>query len=192
MNMLVLILGIVVFLGIHSVRMLAPQWRLDRIAAMGEGTWKGVYSLVSLAGLVLLIWGYVLARPLAPVIYVTPFWMVHLTILLMALALISLMVSNLKPGKLKPILKHPMLLAVKLWAFAHLLVNGDLASIILFGSFLAWAVWNRIAVKRRGGALPQPGPVINDAIAVVTGLALWALIVWKAHVWIAGVPIPIA
>ena len=192
MDMLILVLGLVVFLGIHSVRMLAPQWRDARLAAMGEGPWKGVYSLVSLAGLALLVWGYVVARPLAPVLYVTPFWMVHLTMLLMALALISLMVSNLKPGKLKPILKHPMLLAVKLWAFAHLLVNGDLASVLLFGSFLAWAVWNRIAVKRRGGALPKPGPVINDVIAIGSGLVLWALIVWKAHVWIAGVPVPIA
>ncbi|MEZ5871819.1 MAG: NnrU family protein [Nitratireductor sp.] len=192
MGMAILIAGVVVFLGIHSVRMLAPQWRDARIASMGEGGWKGAYSIVSLLGLAFLIWGYVLARPLAPVLYVTPFWMVHLAILLMALALISLMVFNLKPGRLKPILKHPMLLAVKLWAFAHLLVNGDLASVILFGSFLVWAVWNRVAVKRRGGALPQPGPVTNDLIAVVSGLALWALIVWKAHVWIAGVPVPIA
>ena len=192
MNMLVLILGIVVFLGIHSVRMLAPQWRLDRIAAMGEGTWKGVYSLVSLAGLVLLIWGYVLARPLAPVIYVTPFWMVHLTILLMALALISLMVSNLKPGKLKPILKHPMLLAVKIWAMAHLLVNGDLASVLLFGGFLAWAVVDRISEKKRLQAgltrNPVAGPVKWDVVAVVGGTILYLAFVLVLHKWLIGVP----
>ncbi len=188
--MTLLILGLLVFLGIHTVRMVAPDWRLARIAAMGEGRWKGVYSLVSLAGLVLIIFGWRAAPHIE--LYTTPFWMAHLAILLMALALISLMVSNLPAGKLKPALKHPMLLAVKLWAFAHLLVNGDLASVLLFGSFLAWAVWNRIAVKRRGGAVAKPGPVTNDIIAVVSGLAIWAILIWKAHVWIAGVPIPLA
>ena len=105
----------------------------------------------------------------------------------MALSFVALMVSNLPAGKLKPMLKHPMLLSVKLWAFAHLLANGDTASVWLFGAFLAWAVWNRIAVKRRGGSLPQPGPVTYDLAAVASGLALWALFVFWAHEWLFGV-----
>ena len=190
--MAMLVTGLVIFLGVHSVRMAAPGWREARIAAIGEGPWKGVYTLLSLAGLVLIVWGYIRVHALAPVLYVTPFWLVHVTILLMAVSFVFMMVANLKPGRLKPLLKHPFLAAVKLWAFAHLLVNGDLASVLLFGSVLAWAVVNRIAVARRPDALPAPGPVANDVIAVVTGLALWLLFIWKAHEWIAGVPVPLA
>ncbi len=192
MDMALLIAGLVLFLGVHSVRMVAPTWRDSMLARLGENGWKGLYSLVSFVGLVLLIWGYARAQPLAPVLYVTPFGMVHLTALLMVFAFIALAVSQVPSGRLKPMLKHPMLLSVKIWAFAHLLVNGDLASVILFGAFLAWAVWNRIAVKRRGAPLPQPGPVLYDIIAVVSGLVLWVLFVWKAHEWLIGVPIVLA
>lgn len=192
MSMAILVAGIVLFLGSHSVRMLAPRWREQRIAAMGEGPWKGVYSLVSLASLALLIYGFATARGTAPVLYAPPYGMRYLAFLLMAASFISMMVAILPSGKLKPLLKHPMLVAIKIWAVAHLLVNGDLASIILFGSILAWAVWNRIAVKRRGGPLPQPGPVTNDAIAIVSGLAIWALFIWKLHEWLIGVPLVIA
>lgn len=192
MNMVLLVLGLAAFLGIHSVRMLAPAWREAQIARLGDGSWKGIYSLVSLVGLVLLIWGYARAQPLAPVLYVTPFWMAHLTTALMALSFVALMVFNLRPGRLKPMLKHPMLVAVKIWAFAHLLVNGDLASVVLFGGFLAWAVWNRIDVGRRAAPPVVSGPVLNDVIAIVSGLVLWALFIWKAHEWVAGVPVPIA
>ena len=182
-----LIAGLAVFLGIHSLRMVAPGWRDARLSAMGEGPWKGIYSLVSLAGLLLLIWGYAMARPEAEILYVPPVWTRHLAWLLMALSFIAMMVFNLPAGRLKPMLKHPMLLSVKLWAFAHLLANGDAASVLLFGAFLVWAVWNRIAVKRRGGALPQPGPVVYDLAAVASGLALWALFVFWAHEWLFGV-----
>ena len=187
--MALLILGIVLFLGTHSIRMVAPGFRNDRIAAMGEGGWKGAYTLVSIVGLVILIFGYGQARVTVPVLYTTPFWLAHVSILLMAFAFITLAVSQLPSGRLKPVLKHPMLLAVKIWAFAHLLVNGDLASVILFGAFLAWAVWNRIAVKRRGGALPQPGPVTWDIAAIAIGLIFWALFIWQLHYWLIGIPI---
>lgn len=185
--MTILIIGILVFLGVHSVRMLAPGWRDARLATMGEGPWKGSFALVALAGLVLIVWGYSQARLQSPVLYVAPYWLVHLTLLLMVFAFVSLMVSQLPAGRLKPILRHPMLLAVKIWAVAHLLVNGDLASVLLFGSLLAWAVWNRIALKRRGSPLPVAGPLTWDIAAVVSGVALWALFIWKLHEWIAGV-----
>jgi uncharacterized membrane protein len=187
---LVLILGIVLFLGVHSVRMLAPQWRDARIASMGEGAWKGAYSSASLVGLVLLVWGYAMARLASPVLYTPPAWMAHLAILLMAISFVALAVSQFPAGRLKPILKHPMLLAVKVWAFAHLLVNGDLASLLLFGSLLGWAVWNRISVKRRGAPIPAAGPVKWDIAAVVAGFVLWALFIAGAHEWLIGVPVP--
>ena len=187
--MWMLILGLVIFLGLHSVRIVAPEWRNARVAAMGEGPWKGVYSLISIVGFVILIWGYGIARGEAYDFYAPPAWLALVASLLMAVALICLMVSQLPSGKLKPLLKHPMLVSVKIWAFAHLLVNADAASFLLFGSFLVWAVVDRISVKRRGGALPAEGPVTYDLLAVVSGLGLWALLLWVAHEWLFGVPV---
>lgn len=189
--MALLILGLIVFLGSHSIRILAPDLRSGMEARLGEGPWKGLYSLVSLIGLVLLIWGYGQARPGAAVLYVPPFWMAHVTALLMVFAFVFLMISVLPAGRLKPALKHPMLAAVKVWALAHLLANGDAASVVLFGAFLAWAVVDRISVGRRGRAgtltLAKAGPVSNDIIAVVVGLVFYGLFVWKLHLWLIGV-----
>ncbi len=192
MNMTIFVLGLVLFLGIHSVRMLAPQWREDKIKELGEGSWKGMYSVLSLVGLAIMIYGYAYAQPEAPIIYITPVWTRHLAFLLVAIAFVSMMVGNLPPGRLKPALKHPMLLAVMIWAFAHLTVNGDLASIILFGSFLIWSIWNRIAVSHRTDPLPQPGSITYDLVAIVSGLIIWVLFIWKLHEWLIGVPLVIA
>ncbi len=186
--MLALILGLIVFLGVHSTRILAPLWRQQRLDGLGEGAWKGIYSLLSLAGLVLIVWGYGQARLVAPVLYDPPLWARHVTALLMLFAFISLIVSVFPSGRLKPILKHPMLLSVKIWAFAHLLANGDAASLILFGSFLAWAVADRISLKRRGAALPQSGPVKWDIAAVALAVVIYLLFIWRLHVWLIGVP----
>lgn len=192
MGFAIFILGLVLFLGIHSVRIFAPDIREQRIRAGGQGQWRGIYSLVSAIGLVLIIVGYWQAQPLAPVIYVPTFALVHVNVLLMLFAFIALAVYATPSGRLKPMLKHPMLLAVKIWAVGHLLSNGDLASIILFGSFLAWAVTDRISVKRRGVANPVAGPIRNDVIAVVAGAVVWWLFIWKLHEWLIGVPVPIA
>jgi uncharacterized membrane protein len=188
--MTTLIIGIVIFLGIHSVRILVPDFRAGQIALRGEGGWKGIYSLISAIGLGLIVWGYALARPEAGFIYEPPTWMKHINLVLMLFALIFMVMANVPAGKLKPIVKHPFLLSIKLWAFGHLLSNGDLASLVLFGSFLAWAIWDRIAVKRRGdlGATVS-GPVSNDLIAIISGTALYVLFVWKAHEWLFGVPV---
>jgi uncharacterized membrane protein len=189
-SMTILILGIILFVGIHSVRILAPEFRNTQIAQRGEGAWKGIYSLVSAVGLGLIIWGYALARPDAAFIYEPPTWMKHVNLLLMLLAFISMMVSNVSAGKLKPLLKHPFLLSIKIWAFGHLLANGDLASLILFGSFLAWAIWDRVALKRRGDfGTTVSGPITNDIVAIVSGIVLYILFVWKAHEWLFGVPV---
>ncbi len=187
--MLVLLLGLVLFLGIHSIRIFAPEWRDSRLASMGEGPWKGVYSLVSLAGLGLLVWGYSLARPTAPDLYEPAAWMMHVNGALMLPALILVVSSDLKARWIKAAVKHPMLLAVKLWAFGHLLANGDLASVLLFGAFLVWAVADRISVKNR------PADAVDnvdtswsgrDSAAIVVGGLVYGLFVWKLHVWLFG------
>lgn len=190
--MLVMIIGIIIFLGIHSVRIVAPRWRLAKMEQWGEGKWKGLYSLVSVVGLALLVWGFGMARLEAPILYEPPVWMKHITLLLMLFAFVFLGVFIAKPGRIKPALKHPMLISIKTWALAHLLANGDLASLILFLSFLAWAVFDRIALKRqaRAGLAPMPitpGPVTNDMIAIVIGLVLYVLFIWKLHVLLIGV-----
>lgn len=185
----VLILGLVLFLGMHSLRIVAPAWRDARYAAMGEGPWKGIYSLVSLAGFALIIWGYSLAQPYAPDLYDPPVWMRHLNSLLMLPAMIFLVAANLKTGRIKAAVKHPMLLATKLWAFGHLLANGDAASVVLFGAFLVWAIADRISVKRRTAGIPddlETPSTSADIIAVVVGCILYGLFVWKLHLWLFG------
>ena len=184
--MFVLVLGLILFLGIHSVRIVAPGWRDERLAAMGNG-WRGLYSIVSAVGLVLIVWGYSLAWPTSPVLYDPPVWTKHVAALLMLFALIARSVIPLRCGKLKMMLKHPMLLSVKIWAFAHLLANGELASILLFGGFLAWAVVDRISLKRRGDFGPtSTGPVVWDVVAVGIGVAVYLLLVFGLHLWLFG------
>jgi Predicted membrane protein len=188
--MTILILGLLVFFAVHSVRIVAPGVRESVIARRGAGAWRGIYSVISLVGLVLIVWGYGLARQDPVVVYDPPYALRHLTMLLVLVAFVFLAVSQMPAGKLKPMLKHPMLAGLKLWALGHLLVNGDLASILLFGSFLVWAVVDRIAVKRRPGVvLPTPGPITNDIVAVVVGVLVYGLFVWKLHIWLIGVPV---
>lgn len=191
--MLVLIIGLALFLGVHSVRILAPEWRHAQIAAMGLNKWKGLYSLASLIGLGMLVWGYVLARPEAAFIYEPPVWMKHINMTLMLFAIIFWAVSQLPAGRIKPWIRHPFLLATKLWAFGHFLANGDAASLLLFLGFLAWAVIDRISVARRERAGERAeipvGPVSNDAVAVIVGIAVYGLFVWKLHEWLIGVPV---
>jgi uncharacterized membrane protein len=184
-----LIAGLVLFLGVHSVAIVAPSFRNRTIQRMGEGAWKGLYALISLAGFVLICYGFGLARQAPVVLYSPPTWLRHLALLVM-LPVFPLLIAAYLPGRIKTAAKHPMLAAVKFWAFAHLLANGSLADVLLFGGFLAWAVVDRISVKRR--ATPQvlrtapPGPW-NDAIAVVLGLAVYALLIGWAHVRLFGV-----
>ena len=193
--MLLFVVGLIVFLGLHSVSIVAPQWRAATVARMGERPWKGLYSIVSAAGLVLLIIGYAIARREAIVLYTPPTALRHLALLLM-LPVFPLLFAAYLPGRLSRLAKHPMLLATKLWATAHLLANGNLGDVLLFGGFLVWAVADRISVKRRrpdeAHAVPgaPPGPM-NDALAVAGGLAVYAVTVLWAHRWAFGVsPLP--
>ena len=187
--MLVLVIGLAVFFIPHSIRIVAPAWRDDMIARRGEGAWKGVYSLVSVIGLVLIVWGYGLARQDPIVLYSPPIWMRHITLVLMMPVFVFLAAAYI-PGRIKSTLKHPMLVSVKLWAFAHLLANGTLADVLLFGSFLAWAVCDRISVKRRPAPEPVSGPAppaANDVIALVIGATLYVVFLLFLHQWLFGV-----
>jgi len=184
-----LIAGLVLFLGVHSIAMVSPSFRARAIQRVGEGAWKGLYALISLVGFVLICYGFGLARQAPVVLYSPPTWLRHVTFLIM-LPVFPLVLAAYLPGRIKAAAKHPMLAAVKFWAFAHLLANGSLADVLLFGGFLAWAVADRISVKRR--SIPQvlrtaPPRPWNDAIAVVLGLAIYALLIGWAHVRLFGV-----
>ena len=185
--MLMLVAGLVLFLGVHSVSIVSRSGRDALVQKLGEGAWNGLYSLVALAGFVLIIYGYAKAREAPVPLYQLPTAARHASALLM-LPVFVLLAAAYLPGRIQRAAKHPMLLAVKFWALAHLLANGTLADVLLFGGFLAWAVADRISVKRRGVVAPQaPGSAVNDAIAVVVGLAIYGLFVGGAHAWLFGV-----
>ena len=187
--MTLMILGLLLFLGVHSTSIFAPGWRSAQTARRGEAAWKGIYSLLSVAGLVLLIYGYGVARQSPVVLYTPPTFAKHIALLLM-LPVFPLLLAAYLPGRIKAAAKHPMLLAVKLWALAHLLGNGTLVDMVLFGAFLAWAVLDRIAVKKRVVPRLTPGAPpssMNDAIALVGGIALYVVFVLWAHRWLIGV-----
>ena len=190
--MLILIAGLFVFLGIHCAQIVG--FKSGLVARFGEGGYKGVYSALSVVGLGLIIWGYGLARAGGPpVFYDPPAWLGHVAALLMLIAFV-LMAAGHQPGHIKARAKHPMFAGVKIWAFAHLLVNGDLASMLLFGSFLVWAVVGRISAKRRPGEEARNAAAIAaaqpkyDAIAVAIGLALYVVFAFWLHAPLIGVP----
>ncbi len=188
--MLVLILGLIIFLGAHSARILAEDWRKTLIARLGEGPWKGIYSLASAVGLVLIVWGYGMARQDPILLWISPVWLKHLAVALNLVAFVLLGAYLVPAGRIKARLGHPMILAVKVWTFAHLLANGTLADLFLFGSFLVWAVTDFVASRRRDratGMVRIAGPARNDIIAVVVGVAIWAVLVWGLHEWLIGV-----
>ncbi|EEE43423.2 NnrU family protein [Roseibium alexandrii] len=190
--MFLLIAGLILFLGIHSLPMFA-----DKRAALEEKFgvlgYKGLFAVVSAIGFVMIIYGYGAARAEGPaILYDPPFWLRHVTMLFMIPVFIFLVAAYV-PCRIKKALKHPMLVAVKMWAFSHLLTNGDLASVLLFGSFLVWAVADRISLKRRGlggGAVmtKEPGK-FSDIIVILVGLGLYVLFALKLHMLLIGVPV---
>ena len=189
--MTALILGLLLFLGVHSVRIVAEGWRGRTIARIGAGPWKGAYTLVSVAGLALIIWGFGLARAQPQVLWATPVWARHLAALLMWVSLV-LMVAAYVPGNpIKARLRHPMVLSVKVWALAHLLANNTAADALLFGSFTLWAVLNFRAARQRDRVSPPlagaRGGLASGLLVVVVGTAVWALIAFWAHGALFGV-----
>jgi uncharacterized membrane protein len=188
--MTVLILGLVLFLGSHSVRIFAEDWRSRQIAKLGEAKWKGLYSVVSIVGFGLVIWGYGLARAEPTFVWVPPPPLRHLAGLLNLLAFVSLAAAYVPGNHIKARLGHPMVLSVKIWALAHLLAIGTLHAIVLFGAFLVWAIANFAAARRRDLAAQttyRPGTLGGTAITVAVGVAAGAVFAFALHGWLIGV-----
>ena len=201
--MTALVLGLVLFLGVHSMRVFADGWRTGMVRRMGEMPWKGLYSVVSIAGFALLVWGYGQARQQPVVLWEPPAFMRHVTALVM-LPVFVLFVAAYVPGNVfKARLRHPQVLSVKLWALAHLLANGNLADVLLFGSFLVWAVADFRAARNRdrvaagsphdpvaaasAPAVPRPAGSGGTIVCLVLGLAVYAAFIFGLHQWLIGV-----
>ena len=187
--MTLLIIGIIVFLGVHLLPTVADL-RTQLVSSLGEAGYKGAFSLLSLASLALLIYGFATA----PVVQIwsPPEWTRWLAIVLMLPAFVFLVAAYV-PGRIRERLKHPFLVAIKTWALAHLLANGDLASMILFGSFLAYAVYDRITLKHRRPSsvvgIEGPERPQNDVIAIVLGTVLYAVFLLWLHPLLVGAPV---
>jgi len=188
--MIVLIVGLVLFLGVHSVRIFADDWRSAQIARMGAGPWKGLYSLVSIVGFVILVWGYGQARLDPIVLWSPPAWTRYVTSLLVLPAFILTVAAYIPGTRIKAKLHHPMTLGIKLWAFAHLISNGNVGDVVLFGSILAWAIAVYASARRRdrvAGTVYPPGTFGRDLRAIVVGTVAWFVFGYWLHGWLIGV-----
>ena len=185
-----LILGLLMFLGMHSARILADGWRSQVVAQRGPGAWKGLYTGVSLVGFGLIVWGYSQARLAPQVLWASPAWTRHAAGLLVLLAMVLLVAAYVPGNAIKARLHHPMVLSVKVWALAHLLANNTLADLLLFGSFLLWAVLDFRSVRQRdrlAGTRYPAGTLGATALTVALGVALWAVFAFWLHALLFGV-----
>lgn len=188
--MTVMIIGLLIFLGVHSLRVFADDWRSRQMAKLGELPWKALYVLVSLIGFALLCWGFSLARQQPVVLYVPPPMLRHLNALFTLIAFVLVTAAYVPRNHLKAKFGHPMLLGVKVWAFGHLLATGMLRDVVLFGAFLLWAVVLFIVSRRRDrttGTNYATGTLSGDVISVVIGVAMWAAFAFWLHVLLIGV-----
>ena len=188
--MAILVFGLIIFLGMHSVQIVWPHVRTRTIAKMGSvGAWKLSFTGIAVIGLTLIILGYSLARHSAPVLYYPPAALRHLALLVM-LPVFPLLFASYIKGRLTQRLGHPMLIATILWAVAHLMANGSLADLLLFGSFLVWAALDWRSLLRRDGAVVSPQPARrgrNDVISIVAGLLVYVVFIAGLHAWLFGV-----
>ena len=185
-----LIAGLVLFLGVHSVRIFANDWRSAQLAQRGEAIWKLGYSALSIAGFVLIVWGYGLARQSPMVLWPTPRGMNHLAALLTLLAFVLLVAAYMPRNAIKAKLRHPMILGVKVWALAHLLANNALADLLVFGSFLVWAMLSFRAARQRDRQQQSVQLASNGfatAATVVVGVVAWAAFAFWGHLALIGV-----
>lgn len=188
--MMVLIMGLVLFLGVHSLRIVADDWRAAQVKQRGENTWKGLYSLVSLLGFVLIVWGYGQARQSPVLLWAVPLWTRHLAALLMLVSFVLLTAAYVPGNGIKARLGHPMVLAVKVWAVAHLLANNTVADLLLFGAFLIWAVADFRSARRRPavpGAVATPVTTARTLLTLAIGTAAWAMFAFWGHLALIGV-----
>ncbi len=186
--MSMLLLGLAIFLGVHAISIVNDPWRNRMAGKIGEWQWKALYSLVAIAGFVLIVWGYALARQAPVVLYTPPAWLDFVAMILLV-PVFPLLLATYLPGRIQTATRHPMLVATMLWAVAHLLANGMLADVLLFGAFLVWAVVDRISMNHRTQRpIPRTPPSrANDVIAVVGGLVLYAAFLLWLHGWLIGV-----
>ncbi len=188
--MLIFILGLIIFLGTHSIRIFFEAWRIKQIHALGEKKWKGIYSLLSLIGFVLIIIGYNQTKLSNIVIWNAPLWTWHITILLNLIASILITASYVPNNAIKVKLYDPMILGVKTWAFAHLISNGTLVGIILFGSFLIWAIVDYKSCRTRRLSITTESIYLSSvmtAVTLVIGIIVWAVILFYGHELIIGI-----
>lgn len=185
-----LILGLVIFISTHSLRIFADDWRGMMVARLGEMPWKVMVSIASLLGFVLIVMGYSAARAAPVPLWQLPFWVSHIVSLLMLAAMILLVAAYIPGNGIKARIGHPMVVSVKVWAFSHLLANGNLADLILFGSLLIWAVLSfRAARKRdaRDGVVRPQGKLLATLATLGVGVVAWAWFVFQGHAWLIGV-----
>jgi uncharacterized membrane protein len=187
--MALFVLGLIIFLGSHSIRIFAEPWREQMIAKLGEKKWKGIYTLVSLFGFVLLVIGYGQARQDTVLLWQPPTFGIHLALLLNVFTFILLASSAPNNNAIRVKLKHPMILGVKVWALAHLLANGTLVDAILFGSFLIWAVLDFGSARRRPSPVGESAVISPRAtgVAIFTGIVAWVAFILWIHKWLIGV-----
>lgn len=186
--MSLLIIGLVLFLGSHSIAIVNAAWRDRMVARLGLLLWQGIYSLLAIVGIVLIVQGYDLTRDNPVLLYQPPYWLRYFALFLLVFVF-PLLFATYMSGHIRSVTRHPMLVATKLWAFAHLLTNGSLADVILFGSVLLWAVVDRISLKWRSPLSIQSLPLsrFNDALAIILGLAVYLLFIFGLHAWLFGV-----
>ncbi|TCO81225.1 putative membrane protein [Plasticicumulans lactativorans] len=187
-----LVFGLLLFLGTHSLRIVAEDWRARQLARLGPRRWQGLFALVAALGFVLLVWGYGQTRLDGVALWQPPLWTRHLAALLMLPALILVAAAYGPANRIRAALGHPMLAGVKLWAFAHLLANGRLGDVLLFGAFLLWAVLDFRAARqrdRRAGVMPAAGSVAATVLAVAAGAGVWLAFASFLHRWLIGVPV---
>jgi uncharacterized membrane protein len=188
--MTILILGLVIFLSVHSVRIVAEGWRTHTRHRIGENAWKGAYSVLSLAGFALIVWGFGLARQQPVQLWSPPMAMRHIAALLTLVAMVLLAAANVPGNAIKARVHHPMVLGVKVWAFAHLLANGNVAHVVLFGAFFVWAVLNFSAARRRDradGTSYPAGSAGSTVVTLLSGALVWAAITFWLHGLVIGV-----
>lgn len=192
--MLLLIIGLIVFLGIHAVTLFNPALRDQIIAKRGRNTWRAIFSVISLLGLVLIIYGYGQARMDPTHLWFPPAGLRHLALILTLIAFILVAGAYVPGNRLKAKMGHPMYLGIKTWALAHLLANGTLADVLLFGGFLAWAIAGFAVQRRRdraAGVVRPAGALSGDIVTIVAGIIAWAVFVMFLHTWLIGVsPLP--
>lgn len=188
--MAILVVGLILFIGVHSIRMVAAPWRAAQIERFGPLAWRAMFSVLSIAGIVVTVFGYGLARRDPVLVWAPPFWMAHVTALLTAIAFILITAAYVRGNHFKRALGHPFLCGIALWAFAHLLANGTLNAIVLFGVFLVWAlieIRSELRRDREAGVVYPQGVASRDTLVVVIGLVAWAVFAFWLHGIVIGV-----